>query len=84
MSGDEAGALERLKRFLNKSPRIIREKKSARWNQSATQPLFVLPAPTARSRAKLGTLLRLDLTDEKYLARALSLSQSLAVSAKKR
>jgi hypothetical protein len=43
-----------------------------------------LPAPAARSRAKLGTLLRLDLTDEKYLARALSLSQSLPVNAKKR
>jgi len=26
--------------------------------------VFILPAPAARSRAKLGTLLRLDLTDE--------------------
>jgi hypothetical protein len=33
---------------------------------------------------KLGTPLRLDLTDEKDLARALSLLQSLSVSAKKR
>jgi len=69
--------------------RTSRQELSARKNQldenqSATQPLFILPAPTARSRAKLGTLLRLGLTDEKYLARALSLSQSLPVSAKKR
>jgi len=41
MSGDEIGALERLKRFLNKSPRIIREK---------IQRRFLLSAPVAASR----------------------------------
>jgi hypothetical protein len=35
MSGDEADALERLKRFLNKSPRIIREKIQRRFLFSA-------------------------------------------------
>jgi hypothetical protein len=69
--------------------RTSRQELSARKNQldeirvQLSLCLFC-PAPTARSRAKLGTLLRLDLTDEKYLARALSLSQSLPVSAKKR
>jgi hypothetical protein len=97
MSGDEAGALERLKRFLNKSPRIIREKNSApffyfslahRLQHRENLGLNLGNAcrdsgthcPSRNKRpAELGfhTPLRLDLTDEKDLARALSLSQSL-------
>jgi hypothetical protein len=96
MSGDEAGALDRLKRFLNKSPRIIHEKIQRRFLFGAPS-VAGLPARTVDGYFDLIgprwaiehnwvsiTPLRLDLTDEKDLARALSLSQSLPVSAKKR
>jgi hypothetical protein len=81
MKRGEAGALSRLKRFLSESPRIIRGRNQIPRTQSCSGLRFFFN-PMEHDRISVDSL-RLDLADEKDLARALSLGQTPPVKAKK-